>query len=98
MSAVVGGLLFDEFGRDGARQMLAVVLLAEVVAYVEAYVGEVDEDGHRLVVRSGFRGLRVVPVRRPRVNDKCFGDETGELKRFSSAVLAAWARKSPGVA
>ena len=39
-----------------------------------------------------------VPVRAPRVNDKRIDEETGERQRFSSAILPAWARKSPQVA
>ena len=103
--AAVGGSLLDELARDGARQMLAAALLAEVAAYVEAHAGEVDEEGHRLVVRNGFHDPRevataagVVPVRQPRVNDKRVDEATGERKRFFSAILPAWARKSPGVA
>jgi transposase-like protein len=103
--AAVGGSLLDELARDGARQMLAAALLAEVAAYVDAHAGEVDENGHRLVVRNGFHDSRevataagVVPVRQPRVNDKRIDEATGERKRFSSAILPAWARKSPGVA
>ena len=38
-----------------------------------------------------------VPVRAPRVNDKRVDPETGERQRFSSAILPAWARKSPQV-
>jgi len=103
--AAVGGSLLDELARDGARQMLAAALLAEVAAYVEAHRQEVDENGHRLVVRNGFHDPRevatsagAVPVRQPRVNDKRIDEATGERKRFSSAILPAWARKSPGVA
>jgi putative transposase len=36
-----------------------------------------------------------VTVRAPRVNDKRVDPETGERQRFSSAILPAWARKSP---
>ena len=103
--AGVGGSLLDELARDGARQMLAAALLAEVAAYVEAHAEEVDEDGHRLVVRNGFHEPRevataagAVPVLQPRVNDKRTDAETGERCRFSSAILPAWARKSPQVA
>jgi putative transposase len=103
--AAVGGSLLDELARDGARQMLAAALLAEVAAYVEAHRDEVDEQGHRLVVRNGFHQPRAVataagavPVRAPRVNDKRVDEATGERRRFSSAILPAWARKSPGVA
>ena len=39
-----------------------------------------------------------VPVRAPRVNDKRIDAETGQRRRFSSAILPAWARKSPQVA
>jgi len=37
-------------------------------------------------------------VRAPRVNDKRTDVETGERTRFASAILPAWARKSPEVA
>jgi len=97
--------LIDEIVRDGARRMLAVALQAEVAAYIDAHAGEVDEDGHRLVVRNGFHEPRevttaagAVPVRAPRVNDKRLDEATGERRRFSSAILPAWSRKSPRVA
>jgi transposase-like protein len=100
-----GGSLLDEIVRDGARQMLAAALLAEVAAHVEALRGEMDADGHRLVVRNGFHQPRevttaagAVQVRQPRVNDKRIDEVTGERRRFSSAILPAWSRKSPRVA
>lgn len=99
-----GGSLLDEIVRDGARQMLAAALHAEVAAHVEAHKDEVDENGHRLVVRNGYHQPRevttaagAVPVTQPRVNDKRVDEETGERKRFSSAILPAWTRKSPQV-
>jgi putative transposase len=102
--AVVASLL-DEIVRDGARQMLAAALQAEVAAYIDAHVDQVDGEGHRLVVRNGYHQPRevttaagAVPVRAPRVNDKRFDEVTGERMRFSSAILPAWARKSPQVA
>jgi putative transposase len=100
-----GGSLLDELARDGARQMLAAALLAEVAAYVDAHREEVDEAGHRLVVRNGFHEPREVStaagaigVKQPRVNDKRTDEVTGKRVRFSSAILPAWARKSPKVA
>jgi putative transposase len=100
-----GGSLLDEIVRDGARQMLAAALLAEVAAYVDAHAGEVDADGRRLVVRNGFHAGRevttaagAVAVRQPRVNDKRTDEVSGERRRFSSAILPAWSRKSPRVA
>ena len=101
----VGGSLLDEIVRDGARQMLAAALAAEVAAYVEAHCGELDEEGRRLVVRNGHHAERevttaagAVAVRAPRVNDKRVDESTGQRRRFSSAILPAWSRKSPRVA
>ena len=103
--AAVGGSLLDEIVRDGARQMLAAALRAEVAAYIDAHADQVDEDGRRLVVRNGHHDPRevstaagAVPVRAPRVNDKRIDEATGERRRFSSAILPAWSRKSPRVA
>jgi putative transposase len=103
--AAVGGSLLDEIVRDGARQMLAAALQAEVAAYIDAHADQVDEKGHRLVVRNGHHDPRevstsagAVPVRAPRVNDKRTDEETGQRRRFSSTILPAWSRKSPRVA
>ena len=104
-NSAAGGSLLDEIVRDGARAMLAAALQAEVAAYIDAHLGEVDENGYRLVVRNGYHGARevltaagAVPVRAPRVNDQRVDPETGERQRFSSAILPAWARKSPQMA
>ena len=103
--AAVGGSLLDELVRDGARAMLATALQAEVAGYVAAHAGRVDHEGHRLVVRNGYHQARevttaagAVPVRAPRVNDRRTDETTGERKRFSSAILPAWSRKSPKMA
>jgi len=99
------GSVLDEIVREAARQMLAVALQAEVSAYIDAHAEEVDENGHRLVVRNGHHNEREVitaagpvPVGAPRANDKRTDPATGERKRFASAILPAWARKSPRVA
>ncbi len=99
--------LIDEIARDGARRMLAAALQAVVAAYVQAHADQLDAEGHRLVVRNGYHAERVVttaagavPVRAPRVNDNRVDEATGpgQRCRFSSAILPAWARKSPQVA
>jgi transposase-like protein len=102
-SVVTGGSLIDEIVRDGARRMLAAALEAEVAAYIAAHADELDAEGRRLVVRNGHARPRqvltsagVVPVATPRVNDKRV-DETGERRRFASAILPAWCRKSPQI-
>jgi putative transposase len=103
--AAVGGSLLDQIVREGARTMLAAALEAEVAAFVEAHTDQLDPDGHRLVVRNGHHEPRqvttaagAVPVRAPRVNDKRIDEASGERKRFGSAILPAWSRKSPRVA
>ena len=105
IEGTAGGSLLDEIVRDGARQMLAVALQAEVAAYIDAFADQLDEQGRRLVVRNGTHAERevmtaagAIPVRAPRVNDKRTEEATGERTRFASAILPAWARKSPKVA
>jgi hypothetical protein len=53
-TGAAGGSLLDEVVRDGARQMPAAALQAEVTAHVEQFIGEVDEQGRRLVVHNGY--------------------------------------------
>lgn len=101
-SSADGRSLLDEIVRDGARQMLAAALQAEVAAYIEQFADHLDGNGHRLVVRNGYRTERdvltaagAVNVKAPRVNDKRINPDTGERQRFSSSILPAWDRKSP---
>ncbi|MER5738913.1 IS256 family transposase [Streptomyces roseolus] len=99
-----GSSLIDEIVREGARRMLAAALEAEVNAYIAELAHEKDERGRRLVVRNGHHQPRkvttaagAVEVRAPRVNDKRIDEATGERKRFSSAILPPWCRKSPKI-
>ncbi|MEV6594127.1 IS256 family transposase [Streptomyces acidicola] len=98
------GSLIDDIVREGARRMLAAALEAEVNAYIVELADERDECGRRLVVRNGYHQPRevttaagVVEVKAPRVNDKRIDEATGERKRFSSAILPPWCRKSPKI-
>ncbi|MFZ1286357.1 MAG: transposase, partial [Candidatus Phosphoribacter sp.] len=98
------GSMLDEIVREGARRMLAAALEAEVAAYIAEHADQLDEDGRRLVVRNGRHQPRevltssgAIEVVAPRVNDKRTDDATGERKRFSSAILAPWCRKSPKI-
>ena len=99
------GSLIDEIVREGARRMLAAALEAEVNAYLAELAEARDEAGRRLVVRNGYHQQRTlataagpVQIKAPRVNDKRIDEVTGERQRFSSAILPAWARKTPKVA
>ena len=96
--------LIDQIVRDGARQMLAAALQAEVAAYIDQFAGLRDENGRRMVVRNGTAEPRTVltsagavEATAPRVNDKRADPASGERMRFSSAILPPWARKTPQV-
>ena len=88
----------DELCRVAAQDMLAVSLLAERRAYLEAHADLLDASGKRLVVGNGFArarevttGAGMVEVAAPRVDDRREGE------KFSSAILPAYMRKSPKV-
>ncbi|MFJ2833157.1 IS256 family transposase [Streptomyces sp. NPDC087263] len=96
--------LIDEIVREGARRMLAAALGAEGNAYIAELADQRDELGRRLVVRNGFHQPRkvttsagTVEVKAPRVNDKRVDEASGERKRFASAILPPWCRKSPKI-
>ncbi len=97
--------LLDDSVREGARRMLAAALEAEVDAYLAELASERDELGRRLVVHNGhaeprqvMTGAGAIEVVAPRVNDKRTDPVTGARRRFRSAILPPWCRKSPKVA
>lgn len=94
----------DEIARQGAQKMLAQALQIEVEAYLKAAQGERDEHGYALVVRNGYHNERqvlcragTIGVKAPRVNDRRVDGTTGERKRFRSAILPPYMRRSPKV-
>lgn len=91
-------LSLDEIAREGARRMLVQALNLEVEEYINQHQNEIDENGHRLVVRNGksksrniTTGAGTVNVQAPRINDQREG------KTFSSFILPKYLRKSPKV-
>jgi putative transposase len=90
----------SELLRDGAQQLLAAALEAEVAAYLESFIAQRAENGRRMVVRNGHKperqvqtGIGPVPVRPPRVNDRRV-DEEGNRMRFSSEILPRYMRRT----
>jgi transposase-like protein len=88
----------DALVREGARRMLLAALKAEVDQYLAEHVDHRDEAGHALVVRQGVAAPRTVTtaageleIQAPRVHDRREG------RRFTSAILPPWARRSPKV-
>ena len=95
-------------GRDRARRRPADVDRRNRDGGVRLRRGpdrELDEHGHRLVVRNGHAEARTIvtaaggiEIRAPRVDDRRVDPETGERCRFRSAIVPPWCRKSPKVA
>ena len=88
----------DALVREGARRMLVAALKAEVDEYIAQHADDRDEAGHALVVRNGIGEPRKVTtaageleIQAPRVDDRRDG------RRFTSAILPPWARRSPKV-
>lgn len=97
-SKQVLNLTLDELVREGARRILMTALRAEVDAYIELYENEIDEKGHRKVVRNGkaqertlSMGSGTFKIQAPRVNDKREG------KKFESNILPRFVRRSPKI-
>ena len=90
----------SELAREGARRMLAQVLIAEADCFVAMWKDLKLPDGRDRVVRHGHgphraiqTGLGPVEVRRAKVRDR--GDVGAEDKiRFSSSILPKWARRT----
>ena len=90
----------SEVAREGARRMLAQVLIAEADAFVAQWKGLKLPDGRDRVVRHGHgpqraiqTGIGPVEVRRAKVRDR--GDvSAGEKIRFTSSILPKWARRT----
>jgi transposase-like protein len=89
-----------EVAREGARRMLAQVLIAEADAFVALWKDLKLPDGRDRVVRHGHgpqraiqTGVGPIEVRRAKVRDR--GDVgTKEKIRFTSAILPKWARRT----
>ena len=89
-----------ELAREGARRMLATVLVAEADAFVAMWKDVKLPDGRDRVVRHGHgperaiqTGVGPVEVRRAKVRDR--GEVSAAEKiRFTSSILPKWARRT----
>ena len=90
----------SELAREGARRMLAQVLIAEADAFVAMWKDLKLPDGRDRIVRHGHgpqraiqTGVGPVEVRRAKVRDR--GEVGAEEKiRFTSSILPKWARRT----
>src|SRR3981189_2063736 len=89
-----------ELAREGARRMLAQVLVAEADAFVAMWKDLKLPDGRDRIVRHGHgpdrtiqTGVGPVEVRRAKVRDRGVVGTEAKI-RFSSAILPKWARRT----
>src|SRR6186713_458688 len=89
-----------EVAREGARRMLAQVLIAEADAFVALWKDLKLPDGRDRLVRHGHgpermiqTGIGPVAVSRVKIRDRGAALD-GDRIRFSSAILPKWARRS----
>ena len=85
--------------RNGARELLAHAVEAEVAALLESHADKRTEDGRRRLLRHGhlpereiMTGIGPVTVRHPRVRDRV--GKAVERLRFWSAILPRYARRT----
>lgn len=81
--------------RDGAQQMLARAIKAEVAEFLECYWFDRDQAGRARMVRNGHlpertiqKGLGEVGIKAPRVRDRA------SKIRFTSAILPPYLRRT----
>jgi len=93
--------VLTEILREGAQQMLATAIEAEVADWIDSHSHLKDENGHRHVVRNGYlpernitTGVGDVPVRQPRVHDR---RPEGEKEKFTSKILPPYLRKTKSI-
>jgi transposase-like protein len=87
--------------RQGAQQLLAQAIDAEVADWIERHQHYRDDDGRRQVVRNGHlpertitTGLGPVAIKQPRVHDRRPAEER---QKFTSAILPPYLRKTKSV-
>ena len=90
-----------EILRQGAQQMLAQAIEAEVAEWIAQHAHLIDERGRRQVVRNGYlperkivTGVGKVAIEQPRVHDR---RGSGDQERFSSKLLPPYLRKTKSI-
>jgi len=93
----------DEIIRNGAQQLLATAIEAEVQEYLGRYQTHRDENGHRLAVRNGSMPERTIMssagpilIRQPRVDDRKLRTQL-DVDGFTSEILPKYLRRTPSL-
>lgn len=92
--------VLTEILRAGAKKMLIDAIEDEINDYLGRHAGQVDEQGHRQVVRNGVRkgrkvqtGIGLIEIDMPRIDDRRT-DPDGRRQRFTSSILPPYLRKT----
>jgi len=92
--------VLTEIVRNGARDLLAKAVEAEVEEFIARYGGLCDENGQRRIVRNGYlpereiqTGVGAVEVRVPRVRDRAASADEDRIG-FSSSIVPRYLRRS----
>jgi transposase-like protein len=87
--------------REGAQQMLATAIEAEVAEWIAGHAHFTDAAGRRQVVRNGYlpkreitTGLGRIEVEQPRVHDRRSPEER---EKFHSRILPPYLRKTKSI-
>ena len=89
--------------RQGARDLLAQAVEAEVAEFLREYTALTDDAGRQRLVRHGhlperevLTGIGSVPVKVPRVRDRGTSSDIAKI-RFTSSLLPPYLRKAKSV-
>ena len=93
--------VLTEILREGAQQMLATAIEAEVAEWISSHAHLTDASGRRQVVRNGrlpqrsiTTGVGQVEIEQPRVYDR---RPPAEREKFSSQLLPPYLRKTKSI-
>ena len=91
--------LLTDVLRNGAQQLLAHAVEAEVADFITRHAGDHLEDGRARVVRHGNlperniqTGIGPVAIRQPRVRDR--DKSAGDNIHYASSILPKYARRT----
>jgi hypothetical protein len=94
--------VLTEVLRNGAREMLARAIEAEVADWIDTRAQLRDQDGRRQVVRNGFHperdiltGLGPITVKQPRILDR---QPAGEKEGFRPSFLPPYLHRTKDLA
>ena len=87
--------------RQGARQLIAQAVEAELNGFLAAHADQTDSAGRSRLVRHGHlpertvqTGIGAVPVKVPRVRDRASGDVP---LKFTSTILPPYLRRAKSI-